>query len=261
MPAPIARTARLRRPCSRAHSSDARMAERTLSSLARPPSAMPAAWITKRAGSSPAPVTAASPTAIGPMRSHSAWMLGPPFWRIAPATPPPSCSWLFAAFTIASTACSVRSPSRMTIRPLICFARLARGQASRGLAARWPAGLPILPCRACSSLLPKRLDQSGGEQRHEDLVVADQRVAAAPAARRALHHVHGRAIVTHEVEVHRREAIHPVAEVACQRERFQEDLGQDHGRADVEQHAALERRHEPSQQLEVAVAGGAERRA
>ena len=40
--------------------------------VATPPGGIPAAWITKRAGSSPAPVTAASPTAIGPIRSHSA---------------------------------------------------------------------------------------------------------------------------------------------------------------------------------------------
>jgi hypothetical protein len=65
---------------------------------------MPAAWITKRAGSSPAPVSAAPPTSMGPWASHSRWIEGPPRLAIAPATPEPSTRALLAAFTIASTA-------------------------------------------------------------------------------------------------------------------------------------------------------------
>src|ERR1700688_973644 len=63
----------------------------------------------------PAPVIAASPIGIGPSLSHSAWIDGPPFARIAPATPPPRIRSLFAALTIASTGASVRSPLRNTI--------------------------------------------------------------------------------------------------------------------------------------------------
>ena len=78
--------------------------------------------------------------------SHSAWIEGPPCSRIAPATPAPSTSWLFAAFTIASTACAVMSPSTQHDAP-------AHRRASRGAPRSAPAG----------------------EQRQQDLVVPDQR--------------------------------------------------------------------------------------
>ena len=69
----------------------------------------PTAWITHFAGSLPARVTTAWPTAHVPIWSHSSWMVGPPCMRIAPATPEPSCSASFAALTIASTCVRVRS--------------------------------------------------------------------------------------------------------------------------------------------------------
>ncbi len=62
-------------------------------------------------GSSPAPVITAVPTGVEPIRSHSFWIEGPPFSRIAPATPEPSLSCSLAALTIASTSSSVMSPS------------------------------------------------------------------------------------------------------------------------------------------------------
>src|SRR5581483_11549218 len=49
-----------------------------------------------------------------PIASHSCWMAGPPLRRMAPATPPPNCRSLLAAFTIASVAASVRSPCLIT---------------------------------------------------------------------------------------------------------------------------------------------------
>src|SRR5579862_1820323 len=59
---------------------------------------------------------AAPPTGIVPISLHSACIFGPPLRRIAPATPPPSCRSLFAAFTIASVSISVRSPCEIWIR-------------------------------------------------------------------------------------------------------------------------------------------------
>jgi len=64
---------------------------RSISSPKLPPfQTGPTAWITHFAGSLPARVTTACPTAQVPIRSHSSWMVGPPFCRIAPATPEPS---------------------------------------------------------------------------------------------------------------------------------------------------------------------------
>src|ERR1700733_13797468 len=47
---------------------------------------------------------------IEPISLHSRWIASPPFRRIAPATPPPNCRSLLAAFTTASVSISVRSP-------------------------------------------------------------------------------------------------------------------------------------------------------
>jgi hypothetical protein len=58
----------------------------------------------------PPVVMTAPPTKVPPIRSHSSWMRGPPFLRIAPATPPPRTSWALAALTIASVSISVMSP-------------------------------------------------------------------------------------------------------------------------------------------------------
>src|SRR5690349_3497789 len=60
-------------------------------------------------------VTTACPTAHVPIRSHSSWMVGPPRWRIAPATPDPSCSASLAGLTIASTLSAVMSVFAISI--------------------------------------------------------------------------------------------------------------------------------------------------
>ena len=60
------------------------------------------AWITYRAASFPALVAIASPTLIGALWSASLSIVGPPALLMAPATPPPIISLLFAGFTTAS---------------------------------------------------------------------------------------------------------------------------------------------------------------
>ena len=80
-----------------------------------PPRYMVAAWITQRAGSSPAPVATAAPSSIGAASSLSRWIAGPPAREIAPATPPPWRSSVFAALAIASTSSAVTSPSMTSI--------------------------------------------------------------------------------------------------------------------------------------------------
>jgi hypothetical protein len=55
---------------------------------------------------------------MGPIASHSAWIEGPPFTRIAPATPDPSFSSELAAFTMASTFASVMSLTSSRIRSI-----------------------------------------------------------------------------------------------------------------------------------------------
>ena len=42
----------------------------------------------------PAPVITAVPTGVLPIRLHSSWIDGPPWSRIAPATPPPELQML-----------------------------------------------------------------------------------------------------------------------------------------------------------------------
>ena len=76
---------------------------------------MVAAWITQRAGSSPAPVATAAPSSIGARSSLSRWTSGPPAREIAPATPPPCRSSVLAALAIASTSSLVMSPSSTSI--------------------------------------------------------------------------------------------------------------------------------------------------
>src|SRR5438093_13111516 len=53
----------------------------------------------------------ASPISIGPLDSASRSISSPPARLIAPATPAPIQSALFAAFAIASTSSAVMSPS------------------------------------------------------------------------------------------------------------------------------------------------------
>src|SRR3954471_6604813 len=71
--------------------------------------------MTCRAGSRPAPVAFASPVAQPPSSRHSSRIAGPAARWIAPSTPPPPSSDELAAFTIASTVCSVRSPCTIWI--------------------------------------------------------------------------------------------------------------------------------------------------
>src|SRR4051794_7718414 len=63
----------------------------------------------------PAVVSTASPSPIGALASDSAWIAGPPAREIAPATPPPCSSRVFAAFAIASTSSFVMSVWRTSI--------------------------------------------------------------------------------------------------------------------------------------------------
>src|SRR6187551_4014479 len=72
---------------------------------------MTAAWTTCFARRFPAPVAIAWPTAIGACATASCSISDPPARLIAPATPAPIQSSLFAAFAIASTSSSVMSPS------------------------------------------------------------------------------------------------------------------------------------------------------
>jgi hypothetical protein len=59
---------------------------------------------------SPAVVSTASPRPIGALASDSRCTSGPPAREIAPATPPPCRSIVFAALAIASTSSFVTSP-------------------------------------------------------------------------------------------------------------------------------------------------------
>ena len=77
-----------------------------------PPSSIVAAWMTQRAGMSPAVVSTASPNPIGARSSDSRCTAGPPAREIAPATPPPWRSCVLAALAIASTSRVVTSAAR-----------------------------------------------------------------------------------------------------------------------------------------------------
>src|SRR5581483_3498348 len=73
-----------------------------------------AACSTCRAGSAPAPVATALPSAIGPFATASDSIPAPPARLIAPATPAPIQRWAFAAFAIASTSSRAMSPSTIS---------------------------------------------------------------------------------------------------------------------------------------------------
>src|SRR5713226_7632055 len=124
---------------------------------------MLAAWMTKRALNLPPPVMAASPTSMGLIARHSAWICGPPAFAIAPATPPPSSRSLLAALTMASTSCCVRSPCRIsTVRPAACQRTLTtetRGEPCH----RCHAGLDVL---TRNRLQPTHAEVLDGEGRH-----------------------------------------------------------------------------------------------
>src|SRR6266508_1382482 len=104
----------LESPSAAARSSAAPVAAATDAGVARTPAPMAAACridLTPRRLSRPGPVRTAPPTSQGPWATASASTSSPAARRIAPATPEPSQPWLLAAFTIASTARSVMSPS------------------------------------------------------------------------------------------------------------------------------------------------------
>jgi len=91
-------------------------------------------------------------------------------------------------------------------------------------------------------------------------VVAGQAVAAADALCRSLHDVRARAVGLEEVEVRGGEVLETVPEVAGQRHRLQEHLGQQHGRAHVEvDAAAAQTRHLPGEAAEIQVCRAPER--
>src|SRR5690349_24131056 len=66
--------------------------------------------MTKRARRRPPGVIFASPVAQPPRSRHAPTISGPPARWIAPSTPPPPRSVVFAALTIASVSCRVMSP-------------------------------------------------------------------------------------------------------------------------------------------------------
>src|SRR5436189_3130651 len=79
-----------------------------------PPRTMVAAWMTQRDGGAPAVVRTASPRPIGALAELSRCSASPAARAIAPATPPPCSSWVFAALAIASTSSVVMSTSRIS---------------------------------------------------------------------------------------------------------------------------------------------------
>ena len=80
-----------------------------------PPSSIVAAWMTQRQGIEPPDVATASPSPIGAAARLSISTADPPAREIAPATPPPWSSCVFAALAIASTSSAVMSTSRTSI--------------------------------------------------------------------------------------------------------------------------------------------------
>src|SRR5918992_892576 len=111
-PVPNATSARERQPSSSALASVERVARSMMSAEVGPPSSIVAAWMTQRAGMSPAVVSTASPSPIGARSSDSRCTSGPPAREIAPATPPPCFSSVLAALAIASTSSLVTSAAR-----------------------------------------------------------------------------------------------------------------------------------------------------
>lgn len=83
-------------------------------------------------------------------------------------------------------------------------------------------------------------------------MVAGEREAPAAAERGPAHHVRARPVVLDEVHVHRREMRQRMAEVAAERDRLEEDLGQKDRRAEIDIYAAFELSDERAEALEVA---------
>ena len=108
-PVPNATSASDLQPSRSATCSVERVARSMISAEVGPPSSIVAAWMTQRAGMSPAVVSTASPSPIGARSFDSRSSSGPAARWIAPATPPPCISCVFAAFVIASTSSCVMS--------------------------------------------------------------------------------------------------------------------------------------------------------
>src|SRR5215207_455949 len=89
--------------------------------------------MTWRACRRPAPVATASPASIGPSATASRSISPPPARLIAPATPAPIHSSLFAALAIASASRAVMSPSTTasSIGPTLARPRRERGRPLR----------------------------------------------------------------------------------------------------------------------------------
>jgi len=83
-----------------------------------------------------------------------------------------------------------------------------------------------------------RFNYGGGNQRDQNLMVADQRDSRSNAHDRPCHHVCLRAVHAQEIDVDGREAFERRALIARKGDRLQKYLGQDHGRTAVEIHAA-----------------------
>ena len=129
---------------------------------------MTAPWMTQRAGSLPAPVATASPTSIGPCWIASRSISSPPARLIAPATPPPIQSRLFAAFAIASTSSAVMSPSRTEIE-------LSNQRLEPDGQARWKIADPL-----------QRQQHAGDVRLAREGVVADRQQLAVTAQQHLL---------------------------------------------------------------------------
>src|SRR6478672_491754 len=88
----------------------ARAARRTFSApIIMPGSSMVGTWMTFLAGSWPAVVTIAAPTAIGAAAIAACWITSPPWRRSEPPIPPPMIPNEFAGLTTASTGIDHRS--------------------------------------------------------------------------------------------------------------------------------------------------------
>ena len=84
--------------------SAARAARRTFSApIIMPGSSIVGTWMTFFAGSWPAVVTSAAPTAIGAAAIAACWITSPPWRRSEPPMPPPMMPSEFAGLTTAST--------------------------------------------------------------------------------------------------------------------------------------------------------------
>src|SRR5918995_3782350 len=176
-PVPNAGSASERDPSSSASSRQRRVVRATKSASVRRSWPMTAPWMTGRAFRRPAPVATASPTSIGPSATASRSISSPPARLIAPATPAPIHSWLFAAFAIASASRALMSPSTTasSIGPTLARPRRKRGcplgRERRGLHAEDTGnvvGQPPVPA-------PEELHHARNEERPDDRHVEDDR--------------------------------------------------------------------------------------